>query len=708
MQNIPTLRELNLKQSYDTGNIQTDVVADFLQPLFQVADKYDRLAGFFSSSMLATAARGLGSFISRGGKMRIVASPKLNESDISGLERSDELEVRKLIFERALEREFNREHFIANSIIADHVAAMAWMLDTGALELRIAVPSYGEQQSALFHPKVGVVTDSTDSAQLSFSGSINETATAWSSNAESFKVFREWVDSEKIYFDTDHDLFESYWQGDEYGRFETLRLSDALRNRILESAPMEFDPKMLTKPSELRSRATKIEKDRPQLRNYQLDAISAWEESGHKGILAMATGTGKTKTALGCYDRIRTKFSKMVTIVTSPYQHIAVQWAKEFENYRPLNLAGNSHWRRDLGLAIDECRLGLRSHLVITVVQDTAANEWFIDQVTRSKASGFKLLIIGDECHGLGATKMRQVLTEDFDFRLGLSATPQRYFDEVGTQLLEDFFGGDVFTFDIKKALAWRDPITGGRALCDYEYFPIPVSLSPKEEEDYASLTEQLIVAYNVQEQSPSIGAEARIEKLLRDRAMIRKKAIAKIPALDALLQNLGNTDHSIVYCVDSTQLEAAMEILQIRKLTVRRFTGQEGTSPDPTRGGLSERETILSLLASGDIDALVAMKCLDEGVDVPSARTAFILASSGNPREFVQRRGRILRPDTPGKIARIYDFVVVPSRSKIVSEDATLLVVGQFESELRRMEEFAMNAINRLQAHSNIVTMKP
>jgi superfamily II DNA or RNA helicase len=281
-------------------------------------------------------------------------------------------------------------------------------------------------------------------------------------------------------------------------------------------------------------------------------------------------------------------------------------------------------------------------------------------------------------------------------YRLGLSATPERYFDEGGTTYLEDYFGGDAFSFPIAKALAWRDPVTGARALCDYRYYPIFVDLTNDEIEKYESLSQEISIATAVNNSKSSEESERRLKQLLRDRAMILKRAGNKIPALLALLRKSAKVEYSLLYCVDSNQLQKVGVSLSEFDVSWHRFTGEESTSGSP-----SEREIILKNFAEGSYDALVAMKCLDEGVDVPAAKTAFILASSGNPREFVQRRGRLLRPDKPDKVAQVYDFVV---RRHFSPDEKDGAGHENYESELKRMLEFASSALNELEVRTLIL----
>ena len=354
------LSDAVIRRSYDSGNRSVNVVRDFLEPILSESITYDRLTGFFTSGMLAAAARGIGSFLSAGGKMRMVTSPQLSPRDIQAIDEIEELESRNAVFDACILRGLQGLSQLQSSIERDHVAAMAWMIKTGALEIRIAVPAPGRHDlNALFHHKVGIVR-SSEGEQLSFSGSINETAAAWTSNFESFKVFREWVDAEREYFNDDVELFDTYWNADEDSLTRVIPLSEAVREQLLSIAPETLD-EVLVKLQSSGSNKQNSESSQPiKFRDYQVAAIKAWKDAGYRGILAMATGTGKTKTAVGCFQELAKSEEKLVVVVTSPFQHISVQWAKEFapwdgeKNSRNKSKNVNSAPKVSLSLALSK------------------------------------------------------------------------------------------------------------------------------------------------------------------------------------------------------------------------------------------------------------------------------------------------------------------------------------------------------------------
>lgn len=694
------LRERDFARAYDSGNQDVDVVNDFLTPALSSGVRYERLAGYFNSGALAAAARGISEFVVRGGKMRVIASPQLSPKDLEILRATKTQEHRFSIFRSALIANITNSDLLADEFERDHVSAMGWMLREGLLEIRIAIPADGQDQNALFHQKVGVITDDAGD-QISFSGSINETAAGWTKNIEEFKVFRSWNASEADFVSHDKDLFERYWNPAENSRVQVVPLDEAVASELIKLAPAHF--------SDLRLRRKKQAKvfEKPssfQLRDYQKSAIEAWINSGYRGSLEMATGTGKTKTALSCFEKAREANENLLTVITAPYQHIAAQWVKEFSKYEPLFLANSNDWRESLHKAINECKLGVRNNLVVISVQNTACSRDFLHYLELGAEAGLRPFLIADEVHGLGSKEFQKALTPLYELRLGLSATPERWYDDEGTAALDKFFGGSVFKFSIQDALTWIDPLTGLTPLCPYEYEPVFVELNGQELVEYEELTRKIIKLQNYRD-DPEV--EKRLANLQYLRADIVKEASAKLAALREILSQESDVRRSIIYCNDFEQMDSVQEILRSLGIRYRRFTGQEGTRPQQHLGGYSERDWALRDFGQDDVEVLVAIKCLDEGVDIPSATTGYILASSGNPREFIQRRGRLLRR-YPGKnMAKVIDFVVKPGGS--IANDLALKSYERsiFEKELLRMDDFSQTASNYLAVLGKIANVK-
>jgi len=273
----------------------------------------------------------------------------------------------------------------------------------------------------------------------------------------------------------------------------------------------------------------------------------------------------------------------------------------------------------------------------------------------KDNKGNFHIFLIADEVHWLGAEKSRRGLIEEYDFRLGLSATPKRWFDDLGTQIMYDYFGDVVFEFSLKDAITKINPVTGYTYLTSYRYIPYFVSLTDDELDEYFEKTKSIAQRYS---QANDDEKDNILESLLFRRADIIKNASKKYSALEHILDKLGrDVEHTIIYCTPQ-QIDKVMEIVNQRGLMAHRFTMEEGTTPNEKYNGLSEREYILQKFAEGEYQVLVAMKCLDEGVDVPPAKIAILMASSGNPREYIQQIGRVIRRYPNKSEATIYDII--------------------------------------------------
>jgi DNA phosphorothioation system restriction enzyme len=423
------------------------------------------------------------------------------------------------------------------------------------------------------------------------------------------------------------------------------------------------------------------------LRDYQKEAMQAWIAAGGRGVLAMATGAGKTLTALSLAARVAEKNRPFVVIVICPYINLAIQWIKEMKGFglRPIECFGSrNRWECKLRNGYQRLSNGLSDCMSLVVSNATFLSDFFQSRLQTGTAHH---LLIADEMHNLGAERLRKALPQDISLRLGLSATPQRHGDEEGTQALMDYFGEVVYRFDLKDAIQRE-------ILVPYHYHPILVELTNDEAEEYQELTHRIARAWQGEdaEQTPAL------KLLLIKRAKLIASASNKLPALRGVLANLKETLHkAIVYCGDgNTEVDGELErqLLAVTKLMgeeftlkVRQFTFRETTD---------EREGILKSLQSDDLDAVVAIRCLDEGIDLPDVRFGFLLASSTNPRQFIQRRGRLLRRAQGKELAEIYDFIVCPpSFGGDFDDEAYNLERRTFARELGRILEFCETAEN-------------
>lgn len=668
-----SFRDLNLRICYDSDT--DDVLNEFYIPVLSKAKRYNRLAGFFTSSALAVAARGLAEFIHNNGKMKIIVGAKLQKADVQAILEGKE-STEKVIAESMVK---DLED-IEDEIIQDHVKALAWLVARNDLEIKVAVlfDNQGKpidfetaSQIGIFHQKIGILEDGNGEF-ISFSGSINETATAWTSNVEEFKVFRSWITGEIPHLQSDNQKFERYW----YGQTERMKIYEI---------PVAVQQKLIDlSPTDIKSLKRIDGNSKPILRDYQKDAINAWLSNSAKGILEMATATGKTFTALGALARLAEK-KKLSVIITCPFIHLTRQWK---ENLAKFNINGvieafanYSVWSNELANKIFDYNNGYTDSIVIITTHDTFSSPNFINQI--SSISGEKLLI-ADEVHGLGSPERQNGLLKNYQYRLGLSATPSRWFDEEGTQTLLSYFDKTVYQFPLEKAIKYG-------FLTKYEYYPIFVELDTDEVEKYRKITKKIVIQLQQEENRVKRSELANLFCILRQRIIIN--ASQKFLALNKLLDQIVDLNHCLIYC-SPQQISEVQQILNKRGIIQHKFTCEED---------LHERAALLQSFDQGNYRALVAMKCLDEGVDVPSTKIAILMASSTNPREFIQRRGRILRL-YPGKtVSTIYDIVVIPDISDQIEPEFFDLEAGIMRKEINRYIEFAKSAINSGTAYAKI-----
>lgn len=700
-----SFKSLDIKPSYESGI--GDIVQDFYEPVLTEAISYDRISGFFTSTSLAVAARGMCNFIKNGGMMRLITSPILSSDDIEVIEQL--IEKKDYINSKDLGLDLDS---LEDAFISDHVKAFGWLLSTGKIDIRLAIllgddnkPITKEKvlSAGLFHQKIGILTD-IEGNNISFSGSINETASAWTKNDEEFKVFKEW-DESSSYYNEDRERFNILWDGKKRN-VVIVDLPHAVKNELIEYSK-DFDVERISAKQYVerkRKQASPFELDGISLFYYQKEALDKWKKSGFSMLFEMATGTGKTRTAIAGFNYVRHKHTKTITVVACPQNALAKQWKEnEVANFnlnfdKEVIIDGTvSNWKSLLKDICLENGAGFADHCVIYTTHDTASSDSFISILSNNRSPRSVLSFVGDEVHWLGARTLRKALLPIYEYRIGLSATPSRWFDDTGTRLLEDYFGNNHYEFTMKDALAEINPITGKHFLVDYMYLVSRISLNEDEGKKYAELTEKISKLYRMKD----IDTEAAetYERLLQKRAEIIKNAENKYFVLSEILDNLikDRQLENLIIFVSPQQKTKVLEILEDKGVIHHQLTQEEGNMPKKEFGGLTERQYIIKLFKDMKYQALVAIKCLDEGIDIPSACRGILMASSTNPREYVQRIGRIIRQDKDKKLAYLYDICVESSGSLI--EELQDLDARIRANERKRLQEIAENAINSVDA---------
>lgn len=687
------LKELKLKKAYDSD--RDNLIDDFFIPALLCSVLYRRMAGFFSSGILSAAAHGVAGLIESEGKMMLIVGEQIHDEDFEAMQKATQ--DPKRFAEKILMKEIEK---IEPFLTEEHVEALGWMLANDLLEIKIGLVTGG----GLFHLKVGIIQDS-EGNKLSFSGSDNETPSGWKRNIEEFKVFRGWVPEEHDWFETDEEKFERFWNG-RADRVIVVDLPEAIRRKIIRSVPKKkSDLKIFqnhrkneSNVSDMKRRL--LEPIKITLRPPQIKAVAAWMENGHRGILSMATGTGKTKAALAIVSEVEKERGPLCVVLALPYAHLARQWIEndirlQFPQAAILEAhSGATGWQKKIRLYLEGFRAGTFQQLFIVTLYTTLASPDFLSNFKTKDISPANTLFIGDEVHNLGAPISRRGMIEEFGMRLGLSATPTRYFDEDGTSEVLKYFSGVVYEYSIKEAIA-------DGYLVHYDYHPIPVEFTPTEYDEYIELSKKVNkkIASTKRESSDHFLENADLQRLLLERSKIIKKSENKLKGFEVLVRDMklkGRVEHLLVYCDDMGQLERVKDVLNNLGVLYQKFTEEES---------IQDRVRILSAFSERAYQCLVAIRCLDEGVDVPSVKTAVIIASTTNPREYIQRRGRVLRKDPKDpekKKAVIYDFVVFPPRAL----DPSLMKIerGILKKELGRVKEFLETADNKAEIYSTLL----
>jgi len=421
------------------------------------------------------------------------------------------------------------------------------------------------------------------------------------------------------------------------------------------------------------------------LRDYQKQAVVNWFRNQGRGMLKMATGSGKTITALAIATELYEKIGLQVLLVVCPYRHLVTQWARECErfNLQPiLAFERVEQWQRRLSNQLYHLTNGTQEFLTVITTNATLISEGLQSQLTYFPE---KTLIVGDEAHHLGSPRLLASLPWQIGLRLGLSATPERYFDETGTEAVFEYFGNVLEPqFTLANAIAQG-------ALVPYHYYPLFVELTASEALAYAKLTKRIGWALA---DNPNLTTNETLTSLLMQRSRLVGTAQNKLPKLAHLMRSRLHTSHTLFYCGDGA-METPSQSTYRQVAAVTRLLGNElgfRVNSYTAETPMKERETLRHQFEIGELQGLVAIHCLDEGVDIPAIRHAVILASTGNPRQFIQRRGRVLRPDSGKQEATIFDMIVIPPQ---LDRETWEVERNLLRKELKRFLEFAKLAKN-------------
>lgn len=416
------------------------------------------------------------------------------------------------------------------------------------------------------------------------------------------------------------------------------------------------------------------------LRNYQKEALNKFIQNNQQGIFDMATGTGKTFTSLICAQRDFESNGRQLLLVIVPFLHLIPQWKQNMNSVGisvDIEVAGNKDsWVGKLRRYLWNYKHGLKERLVIigSYKSTSSKNSSFLKlmgMITHENS-----FLISDECHYIGSPNMDVKVYYSFKSKLGLSATPRRWWDEIGTQKVMQLFGQVVFSYSLEEAIE-------NKYLVPYKYHPIPLKLTINETISYLKLTKKISKLYLSKKMTGQV-SDDDVQKLLLKRSRLVQGAENKESKFKNVFSN-ENTGFSLVYCAPGT-IKEYTRLVNSLNVKARRFDSSVS---------FRKRARILEDFEQGKVQTLTAMKCLDEGVDVPVTRQAFFVASTTNPREFIQRRGRILRKSKGKEYADIYDFIIIPDSDEMDNKEAASIV----KHEIPRFQEFAEFSLNKYEA---------
>ena len=659
---------------------------------------------------------------SEGGKIQIVASPYLSDEDIEAIKKG--YDDRNQIIEKALLNQIGEEPTDYYSM--ERLNLLASLIAEGIMDIRIA---YTEDQRGIgmYHEKMGIIEDVAGD-KIAFSGSNNESATAMFINYETIDVFRSWGDpSEVERVCLKENAFYSIWHDIEPNIkvLEFPNITDALIEKYRRKSPNynidkdQFARRILTYAKKISEKSrenqdpigARIPSD-IELRDYQNDAIASWVGENYRGIFDMATGTGKTLTGLGAISKLSEDLDDILAvIIVCPYQHLVEQWVEDIVRFNIKPIIGYSSspqkdWKKRLEKAVRDQKLRReKSFFCFVCTNATFTNSTVQEEISKIQSP---VLLVVDEAHNFGARSLSRLLDDRFTYRLALSATLDRHRDDEGTAFLYDFFGKKCIEYSLEKAIE-QDKLT------KYKYYPIPVYLTDGELEKYEQKSYEMSKCL-IKGKDGKYKLNKRGEILAMERARIVAGASQKLEALREYIAPYADDNNILVYCgatnvidekadssntdeEDIRQIEAVTRILGNEfHMEVAKFTSEEN---------METRATIKEQFQKGDrLQAIVAIKCLDEGVNIPGIRTAFILASTTNPKEYIQRRGRVLRKADNKPFAELYDFVTLPRELDSVSGLTTEQAqrdLSLVKNELARIKEFGRLSMNSMEANDLI-----
>ena len=695
------------KHSYSSGY---DEPKEFFTEALIESSTFDLGLGFFSSSGIRSLAYGFALFIANGGKMRVIINHILSKEDKEAIENGQ-----KHIINEFENRILSNVTFLTQTLSKedDHFfRCLSYLISINRIEFVATISTKG----GIGHDKYGVFTDEKG-CKVAFIGSANFSKSALELNGETITVLTSPDDNKRI--EEYQTLFDKTWKNDTphlihismnevktyiREKYNNVTLHDILADSSVLREECLINSKY-TKPLSKRI-LDKIEfKEQeprfpfPEERPIQIDAYNAWIDNNRMGVFAMATGSGKTVTALNCLRKQYKENGFYKAIIVVPTQALAIQWQKEAESFNFQNILSthtDKDWKNTLSRYTTRSLLD-QSKSIIIITTYATFNRKDIQSFINNVKGIDTFIYIADEAHNIGSSSSLKHLPNNIKWRIGLSATPERIYDDFGSEKLYDFFNSRppeyTYRYTMKQAIEEN-------ILCHYDYYPIFVELTDSEMIEYENISTRLRKFID-----PDTGKyKQEAEKLLLKRKRIIHKAENKKIAISNLLEILKQKrklDYTFVFVPEgyepdyseSDTYDIKQEDIHIIDEYAQMFKAH-GYSYHKYISGLDDAPDILKSFSDGDIQILLSMKCLDEGVDIPRAEHAIFCSSTGNPRQFVQRRGRVLRKSKGKDKAKIWDLIITPPN---VINDLTSIERNMFVSEVKRIINFAALADNQI-----------
>lgn len=673
-------------------------------PIARNSNRLDCMIGYFTSGSLTELARSISSYLasSQSEKMRFIVSPNLTNEDIDAIKRALTYD------ENLLPLLFPGFSITEDSLKSNSIKALIYLIVTNKLEMKVALKERG-----LFHSKCWLFE--TTSGDLAVHGSGNATKSGLTENFEQIVVSRSWLGQDSSYICNDlKQRFFKIWNN----LYEGILCAD-LNNKTLEAinkikikidgiglSPEELKNKLMDSIIEEHREEKKVSSCQkfivPEWLNYNSGAyahqglaVESWMKNNKKGILSIATGGGKTLTSLVASALINQN-EKLFVVIAVPTTALLNQWEDDVRNFsiNPINTYKKTKItiKKSIKTAARNLRHDISKAEVILITHDALKSD-LLDKFNELSKS-VSLMLIGDEVHNLGSTGFKKSAPEFFKYRMGLSATHERQFDEAGTNFLISYFGKVVFDYPLDKAI--------GVCLVPYKYFVHEVFLTATEEDDFAELTYKIKKLGYASDYPDTDPQKERWKLLCLQRRRIVESAENKINILDEILpKSSKDLKRGLIFCTDKfpKQLECINSILNNRSINFHQITSEETAQPR-----LLKR--VLDSFNKGDLQVLTSKRVLDEGFNVPQTEVAYILASNTVRRQWIQRLGRVLRlsPATDKKIAVIHDFMVLPLIDKGAVDDDLISLV---RSEHERLAFFSKLSSNGLEEGGSYYKIK-